>query len=294
MALHVTWQSERIMQTALHGTWQSGRIMQTEKEFLQSYDTSEYPSISIAVDVVMVTTAKSTLQVLLIRRNQHPFMGKWSLPGTFVGVGENAEEAAERAILRKTGSQRADLEQLYTFSDIDRDPRMRIISVSYIAMMPEISFQEGMEDGKAVLFDIQREKDGTIRCLGHFEGKEIVLAAEDFAFDHYRILKTAIERMAGKVDYIDIAFRFLQDPDRFTLHELNEIFNAIKGYTLDASNFRRSIKNRYIVTGKIENNRDDRKVDKVRYAGRSAATYRYTGIPRQQSLEHPVTVPNRY
>ena len=180
------------------------------------------------------------------------------------------------------------MEQLYTFSKIDRDPRMRIISVSYIAMVPNraMRFRKGIGDGAAVLFDVVRTGDG-FELLSDFEEPDFPeaeshgfrVSRSDIAFDHAEIIQTALDRMAGKIDYTDIGFHFLADREAFTLTDLRLIYNAVKGVEHDIGNFRRFIKNRYIITGKIINNREDRKG-----FGRPAATYRYTGVNRQQPL----------
>ena len=249
----------------------------TEEAFLKNYDPSLYERPSIAVDVLVFTTRKTSLQLLLVRREEMPFQGRWSLPGTFIRMEETCEQAAERALLAKTGAERIFLEQLYTFSALDRDPRMRIISVAYLAMVPrgKLSFQEGKEKGKALLFEIVREEEGL--CL---RAGDLVLQASDLAFDHGNIVRTALERMAGKIEYTDIGYEFLEDKDRFTLSELRNIYDAVTGRTYDIGNFRRFIKNRYIVPGKIVNNHEEWKENEKRKAGRPGVTYRYTGMNR--------------
>ena len=133
-----------------------------EQEFLSQYDPNEYERPSIASDVLVFSTEGSVLKLLLIKRNDYPFKGKWCLPGSFIGTDETAEEAASRTLLKETGMTGIAMEQLYTFSKIDRDPRMRIISVSYIAMVPNraMRFRKGIRDGEAVLFDVVRTEDG--------------------------------------------------------------------------------------------------------------------------------------
>ena len=106
-----------------------------EQEFLSQYDPNEYERPSIASDVLVFSTEGSVLKLLLIKRNDYPFKGKWCLPGSFIGTDETAEEAASRTLLKETGMTGIAMEQLYTFSKIDRDPRMRIISVSYILIL---------------------------------------------------------------------------------------------------------------------------------------------------------------
>lgn len=259
-----------------------------EQEFLSQYDPNEYERPSIASDVLVFSTEGSVLKLLLIKRNDYPFKGKWCLPGSFIGTDETAEEAASRTLLKETGMTGIAMEQLYTFSKIDRDPRMRIISVSYIAMVPNraMRFRKGIRDGEAVLFDVVRTEDGfellsdlTDPSLQGTPDHGIRVRKNEIAFDHAEIIQTALDRMAGKIDYTDIGFHFLDDREAFTLTDLRLIYNAVKGVEHDIGNFRRFIKNRYIITGKIINNREDRKG-----FGRPAATYRYTGVNRQQPL----------
>ncbi len=259
-----------------------------EQEFLSQYDPNEYDRPSIASDVLVFSTEGSVLKLLLIRRNDYPFKGKWCLPGSFIGKDETAEEAASRTLLKETGMTGIAMEQLYTFSGIDRDPRMRIISVTYIAMVPNkaMQFRKGVHDGEAVLFDVVRTENGFELAadpdeldLPVNEDRRIRVCHSDIAFDHGEIIQTALDRMAGKIDYTDIGFNFLDDKEAFTLTDLRLIYNAVKGVEHDIGNFRRFIKNRYIITGKIINNREDRKG-----FGRPAATYRYTGVNRQQPV----------
>ena len=256
--------------------------MQSEKDFLSNYNPSNYDRPSIAVDVLVFTTNKDTLQIALVRRNEHPYAGQWSLPGTFIGIKETADVAAQRCLKEKTGMSDVSIEQLYTFSEVDRDPRMRIITVGYIAMVPgeKLLYQEGSERGKAMLFDVIRTENGYYLKANTPEGP-LKIEENELAFDHGNMIRTAIERMEGKIDYTEIGFRFLNHPDRFTLTELRYIYDAVKGVKSDIGNFRRFIKNRYIITGKVVNNRDDRK--EMEHAGRPASTYCYLGIYRNQN-----------
>lgn len=251
----------------------------TEEEFLKDYDPSAFERPSIAVDVLVFTTEKTVLKILLVRRGEMPFQGRWSLPGTFIRMEETAEQAAGRALRDKTGAGPVFLEQLYTFTALDRDPRMRIISVAYMAMLPgsRLSFKAGSGKGQALLFDVARREEGILLVSG-----DISLRLSDLAFDHGKILETALERMAGKIEYTDIGYEFLEDKDRFTLSELRNIYDAVAGKTYDIGNFRRFIKNRYIVPGKIVNNHEEWKEEEKRKVGRPGVTYRYTGVNRNR------------
>ena len=251
----------------------------SEEEFLRTYDPSDYERPSLTSDVLVFTTDRTVLRILLVRRTEPPFSGKWALPGTFIRMEETAEEAAARALRDKTGAEGIFLEQLYTFSALDRDPRMRIITVAYIAMVPagRLLFKQGEEKGQAMLFDIVREgEDICLRSGG------VVLDMKEIAFDHAHMIRTAMDLLAGKIDYTDIAFEFLPDKSRFTLTQLRQIYEAVTGRTYDIGNFRRFIRNRYIVPGRIENNHEEWQEGTPRSVGRPGASYRYTGVNRNK------------
>ena len=220
--------------------------MHTEVEHLTSSDSyrSHYPSV--AVSTLVFTTKKDVLQVALIKCPEYPHIDRWCLPCTYIRLEETADEAALRCLRDRTGITDVSIEQLYTFSDVARNPALRIIMVSYIAMVPESK-------------------------LSHF--KESALEKSGLLFDHAQMIQTALDRMAGKIDYSEIAFRFLNNTERFTLTELRYIYDAVKGIHSDVGNFRRFIKNRYIITGKVVNNADDRM--EMEHAGRPASTFRY-------------------
>ncbi len=136
--------------------------MITEQEFLEKYDPSSFERPSITADVLVFTVRESTLQILMVRRDEHPFLGKWCLPGSFIGMEETAEEAAARTLVKEAGMEGAAMEQLYTFSAIDRDPRMRIISIAYIAMMPSnaMHYKKGTDAGSAMISSGQTKASG--------------------------------------------------------------------------------------------------------------------------------------
>ncbi len=191
----------------------------TEQEFLKEYDSSGFQKPSVAVDLVLFTVREETLQVLLTERTQYPFIGKLSLPGVFVRIDETLDEAAQRALYQKTGLHDIYLEQLYTWGALDRDPRMRIISVSYYALVPDSQIP-----------DSEREK---------FSPVEEILQREDIAFDHREIIRYGRERIRNKVSYTDIAFSLV--PEEFTLPQLQKIYEILLGQKLYKANFRKKI-----------------------------------------------------
>jgi 8-oxo-dGTP diphosphatase len=168
----------------------------------------------------MFTVVGGKLEVLLTRRPREPFEGRWSLPGGFVHLDESADEAAARALKDKAGVEDVFLEQLYTFSAPDRDPRYRVVSVAYYALVSQ-----------------DKLHDGGTRDPRWFD----VAALDDvsLAFDHREILQTAIERIRGKLDYAPIGFQLL--PPRFTLTDIQTIYEAILARPIDKRNFRHKL-----------------------------------------------------
>lgn len=190
-----------------------------------------HPPFAVTVDLVLMTVADDTLVVLLQRRCEAPFAGSPALPGGFVGIDETLGDAARRVLSDKAGlaaGQSAWLEQLYTFGDPQRDPRMRTVSVTYFALLPH-----------AVLADAVAARPDLL--LGPVSG-----CAEALAFDHAAIIATAHDRLRGKLDYSPIAFALL--PDLFTLRDLQRVHEAITGTGFNKPAFRR----RMLDTGWIE------------------------------------------
>lgn len=231
-----------------HISWErQGRAMEernarglTEREFLRQYDPGKYERPSVTADTLIFTVDKGGedyhLQIMLIQRKDHPCIRKWAVPGGFVGMEESVDQAAVRELEEETGLRDIYLEQLYTWGDVGRDPRTRIISVSYMALVPKEKLvpAAGGDTADVAWYSIGRQE-------GHFrlwnESRE--LAEEDLAFDHARMIRLALERMKNKVFYTDIAFRLL--PERFTFPELQRLYEAILGEKLHAPNFRRDM-----------------------------------------------------
>lgn len=212
----------------------------TEREFLSRYNPEKYEHPSVTVDTLIFTVDKSGedyhLQILLALREDHPFLHKWAIPGGFVGMKESVEQAAVRELEEETGLRDIYLEQLYTWGDVERDPRTRIISVSYIALIPREMLLCMAEEGKenAAWYSVSIQ-GGHLR-LWNENGE---LAEEDLAFDHAGMIRLALERMKNKVFYTDIAFKLL--PEKFTLTELQRLYEAILDDKLHGPNFRRDM-----------------------------------------------------
>lgn len=181
----------------------------------------EHPRPAVTVDIIVFTIRDSQLKLLLIRRAYPPYKGKWALPGGFVMTNESLDEAASRELNEETGVSGVYLEQLYTFGKPKRDPRERVITVAYYALIPSEKIQlQAATDAEAV---------------GWFGMGEL----PELAFDHIDIVKMAHERLVAKLDYSTLAFQFL--PDTFTLHELQNIYEIIYQEETDKRNFRKWI-----------------------------------------------------
>ncbi|HPD29786.1 MAG TPA: NUDIX domain-containing protein [Phycisphaerae bacterium] len=183
--------------------------------------TYQYPRPSLTVDCVVFGLDDEDLKVLLIQRDLPPFEGQWALPGGFVRMDETLEEAAERELREETGLSDVYLEQLYTFGDLGRDPRERVVTVAYYALV-------NLRDHR-----VQAATDA--RNAAWF-------AVEDcakLAFDHARILRMALQRLRGKVRYQPIGFELL--PPKFTLRQLQHLYEKVLDRPLDKRNFRKKI-----------------------------------------------------
>ena len=177
--------------------------------------------VQVTVDLVIFALRDGELQVLLVQRGVPPFQGRWALPGGFVARGESLEDAARRELVEETGVRDVYLEQLYTFGDPDRDPRGRVITVAYYALMTG-----------AAATPVAGTDAGAARWVPARQHPPL-------AFDHQRILDYALERLAMKLEYTTVGFQLL--PKRFTLTQLQRVYEAVLGRPLDKRNFRRKI-----------------------------------------------------
>jgi 8-oxo-dGTP diphosphatase len=212
------------------------------------YDASIYDRPSVTVDVVIFTLIEEELQVLLVRRKYPPFAGMWAIPGGFVHIDESLEDAAARELEEETGVTNVYIEQLYTFGKPNRDPRTRVITVAYFALVPHT--------------DVKHRPGDDAEATGWFSMDEL---PEQLAFDHNEILDYALTRLRYKLEYTSVGFQLL--PDEFTLSELQHAYEIILGEGLDKRNFRRKI----LSSGILE--KTDKK--KKEGEGRPAMLYRY-------------------
>ena len=181
----------------------------------------EYPRPAVTVDCVVFGLDDGALKVLLIQRQKEPYAHRWALPGGFVDMGESLDQAAWRELSEETGIERMYLEQLYTFGAVDRDPRGRVITVAYYALtnMADHALAAGTDAENAAWFPVSE--------------------VPPLAFDHQHILDAARDRLRGKVRYAPVGFELL--PRRFTLTQLQRLYETILERPLDKRNFRKKI-----------------------------------------------------
>ncbi len=177
-------------------------------------------TVKIAVDVVVFAIEARQLKVLLIKRKYAPYEALWAIPGGFVHAEESLEDAARRELMEETGLADVYLEQLYSFGDPNRDPRGRIISISYFAVVNSAGVVHGGSDAADARWFLTDE-------------------LPYLAFDHSRILHYGIERLRNKLEYTTVGFGLLGP--RFTLTELQHVYEAVLGKELDKRNFRRKV-----------------------------------------------------
>ena len=199
--------------------------MRGEKEYLKSYNKEQFEKPSVAVDLLVFTIVDDKLKIVLVKRNEHPFKDMFALPGVFVGMNETLDEAAKRGIKEEAGITDIYFEQLYTWGDVNRDPRMRIISVSYLSLTPceKIQLSIGKRTSSVELYDVE----------------ELLTSDTELAFDHKKMIAYGRERIENKTEYTKIAFEFLED--EFTLPQLQKVYEILLGKPLHKANFRRKV-----------------------------------------------------
>jgi 8-oxo-dGTP diphosphatase len=212
----------------------------SDQDFLAGYDPRAFEPVAVTVDVVALTIRDGELHVLLIQRGEPPYEGSWALPGGFVRAGqrdgEDLPDAAIRELGEETGQQaggRVHLEQLGTYGKPGRDPRMRVITVAYLAFAPELPEPRAGTDARAAawvpvgslgLTDGAGQRPGTTRKL---------------AFDHAEILADGLERARSKLEYTPLATSFVAEP--FSISELRMVYETVWGEQLHAGNFHRKV-----------------------------------------------------
>lgn len=279
----------------------------TEEEFLQEYDADKYKKPSFTVDMLIFTImdeekenyrrlSKKNLKILLIKRGEHPYLGKWALPGGFVNVDEGLDEAAQRVLKTETNVDDIYMEQLYTWGEVNRDPRTRVISSSYMALVDStsLSIKAGSDTDDVRWFNISynllEEKKITVErghiyeklveiklwddreeCSSKIKIKENVdgsiyreiIETSGIAFDHGKFIEYAMERLRSKIEYTSLAFNLI--PELFTLTEIQQVYEVIQGKELLAAAFRRKIANMVIETNQFTKDAGHRPSKLFRY-----------------------------
>jgi len=190
------------------------------------YDPLGYPPVAVTVDVVTFTVVNDQLQILLVRRGQQPYKGRWALPGGFVRDKEDLEAAALRELHEETGviAEPRHLEQLGTYGRPRRDPRMRIVTVAYWAILANLPEPRGGGDAAdADLFPVVMVEADALKL----------------AFDHRMIIKEAVERVRSKLEYTTLAAQFC--PPEFTISQLRRVYEVVWNARIDPANFHRKV-----------------------------------------------------
>lgn len=211
-----------------------------ETEFLQGYDPSRYDRPSVSVDVALLSARDGALHTVLYQRENPPFADMFALPGGFVGIDESLDAAARRLLRDKGGIEGVFLEQLYSFGAPSRDPRMRVVSVTYYALVDDTRALSGPGVVASLVVPWEGETGGPIEATLS-DGTSVA-----FAFDHADVLGLAVKRIRGKLDYTPIGFQLL--PESFTLRDLQEVHETVLGRGLNKDSFRR----RMLQSGQLE------------------------------------------
>lgn len=249
----------------------------TEEEFLAAYRPGDYERPSNTVDMLLFTVAdkvsdsirkdkEKQMKVLLIKRRNHPDIHKWALPGGFVEINEDIEKAAYRELEEETGVTNVYMEQLFTYGKVGRDKRMRVISISHMALIPQESIRPiaGDDAEDVAWFTVEKKEvsdkkhqiiirneelrlcyeymvDITYKRNGVVSVPIMDIHANDenrgIAFDHIEMINAGIDRLRNKVEYVPIAFNLV--PEKFTLNEIQKVYEVILGKKLVKQNFRK-------------------------------------------------------
>ncbi len=254
----------------------------TEEEFLKAYNPKEFDQLSMTTDILLISvsdqeqanyrkTSKKMMSILLVKRDDYPYKEKWCLPGGFLDPNtETLEECAKRILKKETNLSNIYLEQLYTFDDLKRDPRTRVISTAYMALVDKKRLTDKI-NSNASWFDILflEEKNNTVKITltndetminlsikkilkekttDRYEFKSI--KNHEIAFDHDIVILSGLERLKNKISYTDIVFNMM--PKYFTLGELQQVYEVILNKKLLDPAFRRIIANKVEKTDQIQ------------------------------------------
>ncbi len=257
-----------------------GKTYNSEEEFLKDYDPSKFDRLAVTTDILIFSISEEYednyrklsnkhFSVLLVKRDNYPYKDKWCLPGGFIKVDEDIEDAPLRILKNETGISDIYLEQLYTYGGVDRDPRMRVISTSYMALIDKNRLRDKLKDN-ASWFNITKEEDKNNIYVTLDNGTDILkytikktlkekttdrykFTIEEntsLAFDHPLVITSGMERLKNKVSYTDVVFNMM--PKYFTLGELQQVYEIILGKKLLDPAFRRIIKDKVEKTDKVK------------------------------------------
>ena len=258
-----------------------GKTYNSEEEFLKDYNSDQFEKLSMTADILIFSvsneestnyrkTDKKKMSILLVKRTNYPFKDKWCLPGGFIGYDEELDDAPIRILKKETNLENIYLEQLYTFGSLDRDPRMRVVSTSYIALVDKNLLNNNLSEN-ACWFDVTfYEEKNNIVDITLSNGNEIinfnikkvlrekttdrysfnVVKNDLLAFDHAKVILSGLERLKNKIEYTDIVFNMM--PELFTLSELQQVYEVILGKKLLDPAFRRIIADKVAKTEKMK------------------------------------------
>ena len=270
-----------------------GKIYNSEEEFLKEYDSSMFEKLSMTTDILIMSVSseetgnyrkltEKKFSILLVKRDNYPFKDKWCLPGGFVGIDETLDEAAKRVLKTETNLKDIYIEQLYTFSGVNRDPRMRVVSASYMALVDKNRLNDKLCANASWfnVFMLEDEKsyhvtlDNGNEQIKFVVGKKLrdlttdrydfkVVKNDKLAFDHPLVIISGLERLKNKIEYTDIVFNMM--PEYFTLGELQQVYEVILGKKLLDPAFRRIIANKVEKTTKLKTGEGHRPSALFRY-----------------------------
>lgn len=273
----------------------------TEEEFLAQYKPSDYERPSVTVDMIVLAMSKSLdrLKILLIKRKNHPYIGQWALPGGFMNPNESGHQAAQRELYEETGIKNVYLEQFYIMTQPNRDPRMWVMSIDYLALIRECDIVAGDDASEALWFDISLYdnrmilyndehnirmeyklkkkvfKNGVVKTVGYIpvlDNSDVIKNGipvpneTALAFDHAESILEGMLLIRDKIEHSDIAFSLV--PKEFTMPDLQSVYESILGRELYKTNFKSKL------VGKIE--QLDKKGVSIT-GGKRSTLYRYRG-----------------
>lgn len=248
----------------------------TEEEFLAQYDAGKYERPSVTVDMIVFTVIDGQLKILMIKRADHPSIGQWALPGGFVNIDEDLDRAAERELKEETSLENIYMEQVYTWGDVGRDPRTRIITVAYMALVDSRNLNVKADDDAADAdwFNIECEPisknefddldasycklslksdrqslSAILKIKRIHSGKTVktvrtIVEKHDIATDHSKIIEYALETLRYKALHTDIIFNLM--PDKFDIDELKNMYTIVTS-DINSDRFIENIKNRLVL-----------------------------------------------